>query len=159
MHVKEVLEILKKNKLNAKFSKYEFGTTQIEYLGHIIFEKGVATDSRKIEAMVNWPRPKIVKELRGFLGLTEYYRKFIKNYELTRKSLIKQLKKKMYSIGVMRLRKHLRVWKLSCQQPQFWPCKLFSLDYSIEYTRGVENKVADTLWRREGWERKILVIL
>jgi hypothetical protein len=109
MHVKEVLEILKKNKLNAKFSKYEFGTTQIEYLGHIIFEKGVATDSRKIEAMVNWPRPKIVKELRGFLGLTEYYRKFIKNYELTRKSLIKQLKKKMYSIGVMRLRKHLRV--------------------------------------------------
>jgi Reverse transcriptase (RNA-dependent DNA polymerase) len=52
-HVRTVLEILRQNKLNAKLSKCEFGTTQIEYLGHIIYEKGVSTDPKKIEAMVS----------------------------------------------------------------------------------------------------------
>jgi hypothetical protein len=98
-HVKEVLEILIMNQLCAKLSKCEFGTKQVEYLGYIISEKGVATDPKKIEAMVSWPRPKSVKELRGFLGLTEYYRKFVRNYGIIRKLLTEQLKK-THSIGV-----------------------------------------------------------
>jgi Reverse transcriptase (RNA-dependent DNA polymerase) len=53
LHVREVLEILRKNQLHAKMSKCEFGTTQIEYLGHIISEKGVATYSKKVEAMIH----------------------------------------------------------------------------------------------------------
>jgi hypothetical protein len=56
---------LRRNNLNAKLDKYKFGTTQIEYLGHIISENGVATDPRKIEAMINWSRPITVKELKG----------------------------------------------------------------------------------------------
>jgi Reverse transcriptase (RNA-dependent DNA polymerase) len=52
-HLRAVLEILRKNQLSAKLSKCEFGTDQVEYLGHIIFEKGVSTDPKKIEAMVN----------------------------------------------------------------------------------------------------------
>jgi hypothetical protein len=68
------------NQLYAKECKYEFGSSEIEYLGHIISDKGVSTDPRKIEAMRNWPIPKNVKQLRRFLGLTRYHRKLMKGY-------------------------------------------------------------------------------
>jgi hypothetical protein len=71
----EVLEQLRKHQLYMKMSKCSFAQTQLSYLGHIISDKGVATDSSKISAMVEWPTPTNVTELRGFLGLTGYYRK------------------------------------------------------------------------------------
>ena len=65
------------NKLYVKLSKYTFAEKEVEYLGHIIVGEGVKTDPNKVTTMVEWPRPQIIKELRGFLGLTRYYRKFI----------------------------------------------------------------------------------
>jgi hypothetical protein len=76
-HVDQVLHHLSKHKLFLKQSKCAFGVSKVEYLGHIVGKDGVRVDPKKIEAMQNWPCPKTLKILRGFLGLTGYYRKFV----------------------------------------------------------------------------------
>ncbi|KAJ1688260.1 hypothetical protein LUZ63_019650 [Rhynchospora breviuscula] len=92
-HLQLTLKLLRDNQLYAKRSKCVFATNQVEYLGFIISNSGVSTDPKKIEAMQSWPVPKNIKGLRGFLGLTGYYRKFIKHYGLISKPLTDLLKK------------------------------------------------------------------
>ena len=65
----------------------------MEYLGHVVSDQGVAVDHMKVKTMLEWPTPKSIKGLRGFLGLTSYYRKFIKNYGKKAKLLTDLLKK------------------------------------------------------------------
>ncbi|GMJ00775.1 hypothetical protein HRI_003746700 [Hibiscus trionum] len=77
-HLQQVLQVLLQNQLFAKRSKCFFGQQKVEYLGHIISSQGAANDPSKVEAMQQWPLPKNLKSLRGFLGLTGYYKKFIK---------------------------------------------------------------------------------
>ena len=79
-HLRTVLELLLQHQLHAKRSKCVFGCLEVKYLGHIISTQGVSTNLRKTATMVAWPSPTSVKALKGFLGLTNYYRKFIQNY-------------------------------------------------------------------------------
>lgn len=64
----------------VKHKKCEFGQDELEYLGHITSGSGVKVDRAKIQSMLDWPRPTTITELRGFLGLTGYYQKFVKDY-------------------------------------------------------------------------------
>lgn len=79
-HLTSVLQILQHNQLYLKPSKCSFGATRIEYLGHFISAEGVSTDPSKIKVIKDWPTPLTVKQLRGFLGLANYYRRFVRGY-------------------------------------------------------------------------------
>jgi hypothetical protein len=92
-HVRLVLELLAKDQWQVKLSKCLFAQRQLRYLGHIISEQGVATDPVKVEAVLSWPAPVSVKELRSFLGLAGYYRRFVRHFSLIAKPLTDLLKK------------------------------------------------------------------
>jgi hypothetical protein len=77
-------------------SKCKFACLEVEYLGHIVSDKGVSADPGKIQAMVEWPFPKTLKALKGFLELTGYYRKFIKSYGSIAAPLTNMLKKNSF---------------------------------------------------------------
>ena len=79
-HLRIVLQALREHQLYAKFSKCEFWLTKVRILGHVVSTSGVLVDSEKVEAVMSWERPKSVFEIRNFLGLTGYYRRFIKDF-------------------------------------------------------------------------------
>ena len=92
-HLQLVFSILRSHQLFSNIKKCVFGQTRIDYLGHVIDAQGVSVDPSKIQAMVEWPTPSNLRDLRGFLGLTSYYRKFVRNYSSLAWPFTQQLKK------------------------------------------------------------------
>ena len=103
-HLRVVLQILRENQLYAKFSKCQFWYS-VAFLGHVISAEGVYVDPQKIEAIVNWKPPTNVNEIRSFLGLAGYYRKFVEGFSKLATPLNKLTRKE-----------EKFVWSEACQQ-------------------------------------------
>ena len=80
MHLRLVLQNLREHQLYAKFSKYEIWLDQVAFLGHVLFRDGLRVDPKKMEAIIDWSRPITVTEVRSFLGLAGYYKRFVKDF-------------------------------------------------------------------------------
>lgn len=96
LHLRTVFQVLRVHQFFLKKSKCLFGTSSVAYLGHVITSSGVAMDQQKVLAVQEWPVPRSVKALRGFLGLAGYYRRFIKDYGILAALLTKLLKKENF---------------------------------------------------------------
>lgn len=92
-HIKEVFTLLLKHQFKVKLSKCSFAKKELAYLGHVISAKGIATDPRKVAIIKNWHVPSNAKEVRGFLGMASYDRKFVQGFGTLSRPLTNLLKK------------------------------------------------------------------
>ena len=88
-----MFKLLEQHSLLAKRSKCHFAQPRVEYLGYFISPERVSTDPRKVEMVQQWPTPRNISQLRGFLSFTSYYRRFVKGYGCICKPLVELLKK------------------------------------------------------------------
>ena len=92
-HLRTVLQTLREKQLYAKFKKCEFWLEEVSFLGHIISGKGIAVDPAKVDAVLAWKSPTNVTEIRSFLGLAGYYRRFIEGFSQKAAPMTKLLRK------------------------------------------------------------------
>lgn len=90
------LSLLQDHQFYAKLSKCLFGQPQVNFLGHVMSANGFQVDKEKISTVQAWPTPSTVNELRGFLDLTGYYRRFVKNYGRIARPLTNLTKKNAF---------------------------------------------------------------
>jgi hypothetical protein len=112
-----VLQLLKEQQLYDKPSKVFFGVKEVEYLGHIVSHEGVKVDPNKIKAMMDWSIPKTLKNLRGFLGLIGYYRKFVRHYGRIAAPLMALTKKDSFSWTLEATKSFEQLKDVMCKAP------------------------------------------
>ncbi|GJX32393.1 putative reverse transcriptase domain-containing protein [Tanacetum coccineum] len=177
-HLKAILELLKKEKLYAKFSKCEFWIPKVQFLRHVIDSRGIHVDPAKIESIKDWASPKTPTEIRQFLGLAGYYRRFIEGFSKIAKSMTKLtqkgikfdwgekeenafqlIKQKLCSAPILALPEGSEDFVVYCDAShkglgavlmQREKLELLSdYDCDIRYHPGKANVVADALSRKE----------
>ncbi|GJX97981.1 putative reverse transcriptase domain-containing protein [Tanacetum coccineum] len=165
-HLKQILKLLKKEELYAKFSKCEFWIPKVQFLGHVIDSEGIHVDPAKIESIKDWASPKSPTEIRQFLGLAGYYRRFIEGFskiakpmtKLTQKKVkfewgdkqeaaFQLLKQKLCSAPILALPEGSEDFIAYCDASK--KELLSDYDYDIRYHPGKANVVADALSRKE----------
>ncbi|KAL4377558.1 hypothetical protein GQ457_02G015650 [Hibiscus cannabinus] len=99
LHLREVMEILRAHKLYARLSKCSFRAEEIDYLGYVISQGVFRMDNGKVSSIMEWPTPITIKDLRGFLDLYGYYRRFIQGYGIIAQPLTNLLKKDWWKWG------------------------------------------------------------
>nr|GEV07041.1 putative reverse transcriptase domain-containing protein [Tanacetum cinerariifolium] len=137
-HLRTILELLRKEKLYAKFSKCDFWIRTVQFLGHLIDSQGLHVDPAKIEAVKNWASPTTPTKIRQFLGLADYYRGFSKDFSKIAKSLtiLTQKDKNLQHV--------LNQKELNMRQ-RHWLELLADYDCDIRYHPGKANVVVDAL--------------
>ncbi|GJW26150.1 putative reverse transcriptase domain-containing protein [Tanacetum coccineum] len=176
-HLKQILELLKKEELYAKFSKCEFWIPKVQFLGHVIDSEGIHVDPAKIESIKDWTSPKSPTEIRQFLGLAGYYRSapilalpegsedFIAYCDASKKGLgaVLMQREKVISYASRQLKIHEKnytthdlelgavVFALKIWRHYLYgtKCTLSDYDCDIRYHPGKANVVADALSRKE----------
>nr|GEY69197.1 putative reverse transcriptase domain-containing protein [Tanacetum cinerariifolium] len=164
-----ILELIKKKELYAKFSKCEFWIPKVQFLSHVIDSQGIYVDSTRIESVKDWASPKSPTEIRQFLGLMGYYRRFIEGFskiakpmtKLTQKKVkfewgdkqeaaFQLLKQKLCSTPILALPKESEdfIKELNMRQRR-WLELLSDYYCEIRYHSGKANLVADALSRKE----------
>ena len=161
-HLQKVFEVLRKHSLFAKPSKCVFGQLEVEYLGHIVSSKGVQVDPAKIEALSSWPAPMDIHELRSFLGLANYYRRFVKSYSDIAKPLLNLLKQGNWKWEHKEEESFFNLKNALCNTPVL---QLFDSDLPVrvktdcsDYAYGgvLSQLFADGLWHLVAFESKKL---
>ena len=94
-HLRVVLQILRDHQFYAKFRKYEFWLTEVKFLGHVMSASSMSVDLEEIKAIMSWERPKSVFEIRSFLGLAGYYRRFIEDFSRLATSMTRLTRKEV----------------------------------------------------------------
>ena len=92
-HLRLVFQTLKDNDFKVKLSKENFERPEVKFLGHIVGQDGVKVDNDKIDVIERWPRPTNIRAVRSFMGLAQYFRRFIANFSKTASPLTNLTKK------------------------------------------------------------------
>ncbi|KAL0552088.1 hypothetical protein IC582_011184 [Cucumis melo] len=174
-HLTAVFHLLRKHYLFANRKKCHFVKDRIEYLGHWVSAKGVKADQDKIKTMLEWPVPKNVRELRGFLGLTRYYRRFVANYgaiatpltRLTKKNnfhwseeatkAFETLKKAMVTLPVLALPDFQQPFEIETDASGFGLGAVLSQNKRpIAY---FSQKLSESVRKKSVYERELMTIV